>query len=347
MMKQVIVESFGGPEQLQVRELDTPSPGADEVLVKVTSIGMNHAELMGRRGEYKISTGEPPFTPGLEAGGVIEAVGDKVDASRVGQRVIIGPDAPRLATGEGYGGTYRSHYICTAEQAVPAPDALPDEQLGAVWLSYLTAWGCLVWKHGGIQKGDIVALPAASSSVALAAAQIVKSFGGTAIGLTTSPNKVEQLTQLETAQYDHLIVTHDADRNMLPWYRDIKAMTNGQGVNLFFDPVAAGDYLSSEIRCLTKKGGGKVYVYGLLGQPGSVDVTPLIRLKASIVGWGLTEVVTAGDAIWRHEAEALLERFADGTYRQHIDATFPLDDVQHAHEQMEKGAHIGKLVLTP
>ena len=346
-MKQVVVKAFGGVENLEIEQLPTPAPGAGEVCIRVTSIGMNHAELMGRRGEYKLSTGEPPFVPGLEAGGVIEAVGQGVDATRVGQRVVIGPDAPRLAVkGEagGYGGTYRSHYICRDNQALAAPDAIPDDQLGAIWLAYLTAWGCLVWRQN-IGEGDIVALPAASSSVALAAAQIVKARGGTTIGLTTSPGKVEQLKAMDTAMFDHLVVTHDADRNMLPWYKDIKQITAGRGVNVFFDPVAAGAYLNSEIRCLAK--GGCLWAYGLLGQPGEVHVTPLIRLQASIRGWGMTELVQQGEAVWRPEAEAVLQGFADGKFKQHLGGTFKLDDVRNAHLEMEKGKHIGKLVLVP
>lgn len=346
-MKQVVVRAFGGVENLEIEERPTPAPAAGEVCVRVTSIGMNHAELMGRRGEYKLSTGEPPFVPGLEAGGVIEAVGDGVDKNRIGQRVVVGPDAPRLAVkgqAGNYGGTYRSHYLCLDKQALPAPDAIPDDQLGAIWLAYLTAWGCLVWRQQ-IREGDVVALPAASSSVALAAAQIVKARGGVSIGMTTSPRKVDQLKAMDAAAFDHLVVTHDADRNMLPWHKDIKQITGGKGVNVFFDPVAAGAYLNSEIRCLAK--GGCVWVYGLLGQPGEVDVTPLIRLQASIRGWGMTQLVQQGEAVWRPEAEAVLQGFTDGQFKQHLGGTFKLDDVRAAHEEMEKGRHIGKLVLTP
>lgn len=346
-MKQVMVEAFGGSEQLQVQDVATPEPGAGEVRVKVTSIGMNHAELMGRRGEYKISTGEPPFIPGLECGGVIDAVGEGVDAGRVGERVVVSPDAPRLAVAGdagAYGGTYRSVYICRDEQALTAPQALPDEQLGAVWLAYLTAWGCLVWMQQ-IKEGDIVALPAASSSVALAAAQIVKAKGGITIGMTTSPGKVEMLQSMDTAMFDHLVVTHDEKREMLKWYRDMKSITDGQGVDVFFDPVASGSYLTNEIRCLAK--GGCIWVYGLLGSPDTVDVTPLIRLQASIRGWGLTQLVQQGASVWRPEAEAVLQGFADGQFKQHIGGTFKLDDVQNAHIEMEKGHHIGKLVLVP
>lgn len=321
----------------------TPMPGAGEVLVRLLSIGMNHADLMARRGEYKISSGDPPFTPGLEGGGVIEATGSGVDGARIGQRVTLSPDAPRRAAG-GMGGTYRSHYVVAAEKALPAPKAVPDEQLGALWLAYLTAWGCLVWRQQ-MKHGDYVVLPAASSSVALAAAQVVKKFGGVAIGLTTKEEKARKLKELETSRYDHVVVTHDADGGMKKWNRELKELTQGHGVDVFFDPVASGEYLQTEIRSLAM--GGAIWVYGLLGEPGAVDVTPLIRLGGMIRGWGLAELIGAGEKQWRAGCEHIFAGFADGTYKQHVGGTFRLEDVGHAHEVMEQGGHIGKLVLLP
>lgn len=344
-MKQVIVERFGGVEELKVVEVPTPEPGTGQVRIRVTSIGMNHAELMGRRGEYRLSTGEPPFTPGLEAGGVVDAVGTGVTDRKVGQRVVLGADAPRLAapTGGG-GGTYRSHYLCLSHQAIPAPDALPDEQLGTLWLAYLTAWGCLVWKHH-LKAGQIVAMSAASSSVALAAAQIVRKLGGTTIGLTSSQSKIDTLKKLPSAAFDHLIATHDAKRQMLPWHKDIKGIAGDRGVDLFFDAVAAGAYLETEIRCLAQH--GCIYDYGLLGQPDKVNIHALIRKHGMIYGWAMGELVAAGPGAFEPGYRHILTGFADGTYRQQIDRVFKLDDVQEAHRYMEQGRHIGKIVLVP
>ena len=340
-MQQVVVERFGGVEELQCREVPTPKPGAGQVLVRLTSIGMNHADLMGRRGEYKLSTGDPPYTPGLEGGGVIEAVGEGVEASRVGQRVCLAPDAARLSKGRP--GTYSSQYVCDDDEALAAPDELPNDQLGAVWLPYLTAWGALVWK-AKVTPGQIVACPAASSSTALAAAQIARHHGCTTLGLTTSPDKV---ASLESA-YDHVVVTHerkDGERVMRPWHRDMKQLTDGKGVDVFFDPVAAGAYLNTEIRCLAQH--GCVVVYGLLGSPGTVDVTPLIRKHASIVGYVNDEVFSAGRDEMMRGVEHLFEGFASGAYRQSLAARFALADVREAHEAMQRGAHVGKMVLVP
>lgn len=346
-MRKVIVNRFGGPEVLELVSTEAPAPESGQVLVRVTSIGMNHAELMGREGQYKASTGEPPFVPGIEAGGVIESVGDGVDADRVGQRVVLAPGLPRAVHGP-HGGTYRSHIVIDAALALPAPDAIPDEQLGAIWLAYLTAWGCLAWKDQ-LKPGEIVGIPAASSSVGLAAAQVVKALGGTAIGLTSSPAKAEAIQSLDSARFDHIVVTHDRDaqgnRLIRKWHREIKELTDGHGVDVYFDSVAAGEYLSAEVRSLAY--GGRIYIYGLLGTPGPVDLTPMIMRKGSLFGWVLDEIVSAGEQAWRPACEAIFKHFSDGTFTQHIAETYTLDDVQTAHAEMEKGEHIGKLVLIP
>lgn len=340
-MKQVTVQAFGGPEQLAVETLPTPMPGSGQVLVRVTSIGLNHADLMARRGEYRLISGDPPFVPGLEAGGVIEAVGRDVEDRTVGQRVLLSPTFGRRPEQRG---TYRTHLVVDAGQTLAAPAGLPDEQLGAVWLAYLTAWGCLVWQQG-IEQGQIIGLPAASSSVALAAAQIAKQCGAVTIGLTRTEEKAQRIGALPHHGYDHFLVTHETDGAIRKWHRQIAQITEGKGVNCYFDPVAAGAYLDSEIKSLAD--GGTIWVYGLLANVGPVDVTPLIRKRGAIRGWIVGQVLDAGDAVWREGCEHILQKIEDGRYRQHIDRIFSLDQVQQAHAYMERGEHVGKLVLVP
>lgn len=342
-MIEVVCTKFGGPEVLELREVPTPEPGVREVRLRLTSIGMNHADLMSRRGEYKLASGDPPFVPGIEAGGIVEAVGPEVTALAPGARVILTADAPRRNT-SGMGGTYRSHYICGEKQVVIAPETLRDEQIGTLWLAYLTAWGCLVWKEN-LDEGKSVAFPAASSSVALAGAQIAKARGAVTIGLTTSAEKVTAIKALPMNPYDHIVITHNAERKMSAWHRELKKITAGRGVDVFFDPVASGDYLDAEIRSLGQR--GTIWVYGLLGEPGVVDVTPLIRKYASIRGWVLGEVVEAGDMVLQQGYREILDAFEGGKFQQQIAKTYPLAEVQRAHAEMEQGKHIGKLVLVP
>ncbi|MEM7576132.1 MAG: zinc-binding dehydrogenase [Planctomycetota bacterium] len=347
-MQSVIVSEFGGPEQLAVLQAADPQPGPGLLRFRVTSIGLNRADLMGRAGQYKLSTGDPPYTPGLEAGGVVDAVGEGVESSWVGRRVTLRPEATRLARGDArVAGTYRSHVVCQSGDLVviQAPaEVLPETHLGTLWLSHFTAWGGLIWKLG--QGGDAlggkhVAISAASSAVALAAAQVTRRHGGVAIGLTSSPAKADALGDA----YDHLVLTHDADGEQLPFRRELKRCTDARGVDVVFDPVAAGPYLTELILSLNQH--GTVLVYGLLGRPGVVDVTPLIRKHASIIGYVNDEVFESGTDDVDAGIAHVVEGFSSGAYAQRVDRTFALSDVQEAHREMAAGRHVGKLVLAP
>jgi NADPH:quinone reductase-like Zn-dependent oxidoreductase len=144
--------------------------------------------------------------------------------------------------------------------------------------------------------------------------------------------------------FDHLVVTFE-DGKMLPWHTEIKKITASHGVDIFFDPVASGDFLNTEIRALAQD--GTIWLYGLLGRPGIVDVQPLIRKNAALRGWMLGEFTSRGPTAFRTAADGILDAFASGAFKQHIGATYKLADVVAAHTAMEKGDHIGKLVLIP
>lgn len=331
----VVVTTFGGVENLQVVEESPKVLQPNEVAIALKSVGMNQADLMARRGEYRLSSGEPPFTPGIEGGGVIVEVGSQVTDRQIGQRVILSLGA---AAGNG---TYRTRFVTTAQNTLQVPDTIDERLLGALWLPFVTAWGALVGRQN-IQSGQIVLLPAASSSVAIAASQIVKQYGGITIGTTTSPEKIDALKKLPAAKYDHIVLTTDS-AGSIPWWKTIKRLTQGHGVDIVFDPVAAGEFLHHEIRLLAQ--GATLWVYGLLGTPGTLDVSPLIRKDAAIRGWLLNHITNtpAEQVAYTH----ILDNVATGNYQMPIAGAFMLEQVQTAHAEMEKGNHIGKYILTP
>lgn len=344
-MKIVVVKEFGGTEVLQVEEMPDPVPGAGEVRVRLTSVGLNHADLMARRGAYKLYSGEPPFTPGLEGAGVIDAVGAGVPVERVGEFVVLDAQAPRRAGRAAHrvDGTCRTHYVVPAEMALPVPPGVPPLVAGTLWLSHLTAWGCLLWKQH-LQPGQVVGIPAASSSVGLAASQIARRAGAKTIGLTRTQVKAERLQEIPEANFDWIVATHEESGQMRPWYRDIMRLTDGHGVDIYFDPVAAGLYLDYEIRSLGA--GGTIWIYGLLEKAGEVDLTPLIRKRAAIRGWVLGELLEHDDLARAIQLE-ILRLVARGELQQRVARVFPLEQIQEAHAEMERGAHIGKFVITP
>jgi NADPH:quinone reductase-like Zn-dependent oxidoreductase len=343
-MIEVVCVGFGGVDQLELREVPTPDPAPGQARVRLTSIGLNHADLMARRGEYKLYSGAPPFVMGLEGGGVVEAVGDGVRQFKPGDRVILAPEAPRHRTVGTSGGTYRSHYLAPEGMLMAAPVALEDDALGGVWLPYLTAWGCLVWKQG-LRAGQTVGIPAASSGVGIAAAQIARQRGAVTIGMTTSAGKAERLRAVPGGAFDHIVVTRGEGGRPLPWHKEVRAITGAAGVDVFFDPVAAGEFLEMEIHCLGQH--GTIWIYGLLGEPGKVDVTPLIRKHASVRGWVLGEIMDAGRETVAGGCREILDGIGSGELQPVVGGAYRLADVRRAHEEMERGAHIGKLVLVP
>ena len=339
-LQKIVVNAFGGPERLECRSVTPLVPAQGEVVVDLKCVGLNQADLMARRGEYRLSSGDPPFTPGIEGGGLISALGVGVENRHIGQRVMLTIGAPAGR------GTYRSQFLALAEETIPVPDGISDELLGSLWLPFLTAWGALVWRQD-VQPGQVVMLPAASSSVAIAASQIAKQHGCITIGTTSSPDKLQRLASLETAQYDHLVVTERTDPKKdnkiakCPWWRTVKQITQGKGVDVIFDPIAAGDFLQTEIRLLAS--GGTIWVYGLLGKTGIVDVSPLIRKDAAIRGWLLNHL--AGTAAEQTGYQHILEQVNLGNYRLPIAGKFSLDQVREAHAEMALGRHIGKYIF--
>jgi NADPH:quinone reductase-like Zn-dependent oxidoreductase len=227
--------------------------------------------------------------------------------------------------------------------ALPVPPGVPPLVAGNLWLSHLTAWGCLLWKQH-LQPGQVVGIPAASSSVGLAASQIARRAGAKTIGLTRTQAKAERLQEIPGANFDWIVATHEESGQMRPWYRDVMRLTDGHGVDIYFDPVAAGLYLDYEIRSLSA--GGTIWIYGLLEKAGEVDLTPLIRKRAAIRGWVLGELLEHDDLARAIQLE-ILRLVARGELQQRVARVFLLEQIQEAHAEMERGAHIGKFVITP
>src|ERR1700722_2866050 len=214
MPKIVRFHKTGGPENLKIEDAPSAEPGKGEVRLRVHAAGLNRGESMYFHGMY-IETPQLHSRLGDEGAGVVEAVGEGVDKSWIGRNV---------ATFPGYS---MNRYGGLGEEAiVPAtalgeyPAKLSAVEGAAIWMQYLTAYGALI-PAGGVKSGDFVSIPAASSSVGLAAIQIVKSEGATAIATTRSSNKRDELLALGA---DHVIATAEED-----YVARIKEITGGKG----------------------------------------------------------------------------------------------------------------------
>ena len=319
---------LGPPEVLELDTLPLPEPGPGEVRLRVKAIGLNRAEVGFRKGQYLV---QPilPSTLGYEASGTIEAVGHGVDPALVGQ---VRSTVPAFNMNQ-YG-VYGEVAIVPASALAAYPEALSFEQGASIWMQYITAWGALV-HLGHVTTGDFVVIPAASSSVGLAAIELCRAEGAIPIALTRTAAKREELLDFGAP---HVIVTDDEDI-----VARVQEITAGKGARLTFDPVG-GPTLDKLAAAAAQ--GGTIFEYGALSR----DPTPLPLFQVlfkglTVRGYTLFEI-NAQPAV-RAEAERyVFEKLAAGTFTPRIARRFPLDQIVDAHRYMESNQQFGKIVVT-
>ena len=220
---------LGGPENLKFEDAAPQEPAKGEVRLRVKAAGLNRAEALYCRGQY-LELPKLPSRIGYEVAGVVEAVGESVDLSWIGKSVATIP-----AYGMNQYGTLGEQAVVPAYALTEYPKNLTPEQAASAWMQYLTAYGALVF-YGKVGAGDFVSIPAASSSVGLAAIQIVRDAGATAIAVTRTSAKKHALIALGA---HHVIVSGEED-----YAAQVKQISGGKGARLIFDPVA-GPYVET------------------------------------------------------------------------------------------------------
>lgn len=328
MPKIVRFHETGGAEVLKLEDLPLAEPGKGEVRLKVEAIGLNRAEIMFRKGQY-LETPELPSRLGYEAAGIIDAVGTDVAEFQIGDRVSTIPSFPM-----GQYGVYGESAIVPAYAAAKYPDTLSAIEGAAIWMQYMTAFGALI-EYGKIKKGDTVLITAASSSVGIAAIQIVKAVGGMAIATTRGADKKSFLTD---AGADHVIVTDEEDL-----VEKVMALTNSNGARIVFDPVA-GPLLEQLAAATAPR--GIIFEYGALApHPTPFPLFPALAKGLTIRGYTLFEIVKNPDMLKRGK-EYIYKGLESGSLKPIIDRTFHLADIVEAHRYMASNQQKGKIVVT-
>lgn len=328
MPKAVRFHQLGGPENLEIEDVPLREPGSGEAKLRVEAVGLNRAESLYYRGLY-MEKPELPSHIGYEAAGVVEAVGPDVDKSWIGKRV---------ATIPGYSqnkwGVLGEEAIVPATSLAENPERLSSTEAAAVWMQYVTAWGALV-HFGQVAKGDFVVISAASSSVGLAAIQIVKDAGATAIATTRTGKKRDELMALGA---DHVIATEEED-----FVARVKEIAGGKGARLIFDPIA-GPFAEKLAQAVAYQ--GIIFEYGALSlAPTPFPFFQLLRKGAAMRGYTLHEVTADPQALAACK-KYVLERLADGRFRPRIAKTFPFAQSAEAYRYLESNAQVGKIVIT-
>jgi NADPH:quinone reductase-like Zn-dependent oxidoreductase len=318
----------GGPEVLEFIEVEAPEPGPREVRIKVKAIGINRADSMWRNDKYVES---PIFPAGLgyDAAGVVDAVGREVTDFIVGDVVSTIP-AFSLNKYSAYG-----EVILAPDHAVVKhPESLSFVEAASIWMMFLTAYGALVF-DAQVRAGDFVIIPAASSSVGLAAIQIVNYAGATPIALTRTSEKKQRLHE---AGAQHVIATQEQDL-----LAEVMRITNGNGARVAFEPVG-GPGFPKLVAALTFQ--GIAYIYGALSEDDTtIPVLEMIRKMTVVKGYSVRMVT--GDADRRKAAvEYVTKGLASGALKPVIDRTFKFGEMVEVHRYLENSGQFGKIVVT-
>ncbi len=326
MAMQIKVGRHGGPEVLERAEAEVGAPGPGQVRLRHTAIGLNFIDTYFRSGLYPAPNGLP-FVPGLEAAGVVEAVGESVDSLKVGQRV---------AYGTGPLGAYSTERLIPAEKVVAIGDGIADETAAAMMLKGLTAQYLLRQTYV-VKPGDTILFHAAAGGVGLIACQWAKHLGATVIGTAGSREKADLA---KAHGCDHVILYRDED---VP--TKVKELTGGKGVPVVYDGVGKDTFVMS-LDCLQPR--GLLVSFG--NASGAVDGVNLgiLAAKGSLF---VTRPTIAGYTSTRAELEAAAKDVVDvvgsGAVRIEVNQRFPLAEAADAHRALEGRQTTGQTVLLP
>ncbi len=324
-MKAVRCVELGGPDKLTIQDLPVPEPGVDQVRLKVAGCGVNFADSLIIQGKYQHKP-DLPFTPGMEVGGTITAIGAGVETLKPGQTVIG-------MTGTG---GFAEEVVCPARDVMVCPDGLDPVIAASLPVAYGTAH--LGLDHRArLQPGETLLVHGASGGVGLAAVEVGKAMGATVIATASSADK---LAIAREHGADHLINYADG-----PFKDEVKALTDGRGADVIFDPVG-GDVFDQSLRCIAWE--GRLLVVGFAS--GRIPEAPanltLVKNMAIMgVFWGAYR--EKDPAVMTASFATLSDWLMAGKLRPLVSKTYGLDDTAQAITDLMERRAKGKIVVTP
>lgn len=337
-MRQVVIPRFGAPDVMEMRELPDPSPGADDLRIRIRAAGINFADILARLGLYPDAP-KPPMVVGYEVAGKIDAVGANVVGFAPGERVVA------LTRFGGYADTV----VVPATQAFHFPDELSDSEAAAVPVNYLTA-SIALYRMAALTPGETVLVHNAGGGVGIAATQLARLRRAVVIG-TASAFKHDALRSFG--------VDHAIDYRHANVAEEVKTLTRGRGVDVILDPIGGRSFTES-YRMLAPL--GRLIIFGLsAAAPGEkrsawralhtwlstprFNPMSMINRNRGVFGLHLGH-------LWDERRQLatmmdmLISELAAGRLTPVVARTFPLERAADAHRFIQSRANIGKVVLT-
>lgn len=318
-MKAIRVHEFGGPEVMRLEEVPDPLPGPEQVVVRVHAAGVNPVDTYIRSGLHAVRP-KLPYTPGMDAAGVVEAVGMNVKSVNVGERVY---------TAGTVSGAYAELALCEAAQVHKLPPSVTFAQGAAVNVPYATAYRGLFGRAHAM-PGESVLVHGASGGVGIAAVQLARSRGLFCIGT----GGTEEGRRLVLEQGAHHVFDHHAP----DYLEQVVKLTGDRGVDVILEMLANVN-LGQDLKVLAR--GGRVVV---IGNRGTVEINPrdAMTRDASILAMTL---MNAQPSELAGIHAALIAGLENGTLRPIIGQEMPLADARRVHEAVMQPGAYGKIVL--
>lgn len=324
MAHAIRIHAYGGPEAMQWDDVPTPEPGPAEVLVHHTAIGLNYIDVYFRNGLYKAPS--LPATLGMEAAGVVKAVGSDVTSLAVGDRVAY-------ATGPI--GAYSTDRVISADRVVRVPDGISDQTAAAMMLQGMTAQ-YLLRRTYAVKSGDTILVHAAAGGVGLIMCQWAKHLGATVIGVVSTDEKARIAKEHGAT---HVIVGHDRLAS------EVKGITGGKMVPVVYDSVGK-DTFAASLDCLAPL--GLMVSFGNSSGPVPPFELAVLSAKGSLFLTRPTlATYTASRTDLERSAQDLMQVVKAGAVQIKVNQTFALKDAAEAHRALEARKTTGSTVLIP
>lgn len=323
-MRAVVIDEPGGPEVLQVRDVPDPVPAPDEVLITITTAGVNRADIAQREGFYPPPPGAPLY-PGMECAGRIAAVGSNVAGWRPGDEVCA-----LLA-----GGGYAEQVAVPTGQLLPVPDGLSVADAAALPEAACTVYSNVVMS-AGLSAGDTLLVHGGASGIGTFAIQVGRALGARVVCTAGSEAKLARCGELGA---DLAINYRNED-----FAAAVADFTQGRGADVILDIIGAA-YLPRNVSALAT--GGRLVVIGMQGGSiGELDLGQLLRKRATVHASTLRARPLAEKAAIVSEVRAnLWPLVGSGQIRPVIETILPLIEAAQAHRLMEASGHVGKILL--
>jgi NADPH:quinone reductase len=320
-VKAIMIEQYGGPDVLKVKDVVLQSPGPGQALVRLAMAGVNFVDIYQRRGTYPRPL---PFTPGLEGAGLVEEVGEDVTNVKPGDRVAY----------TGQPGAYAEASLVQAGSLIPLPETMSFEQGAAFPLQGMTAH-YLVHEYRKPKPDDVVLIHAAAGGMGLLLVQWARHLGARVIGTVSTEEKAKAARQ---AGLTDVIQYMEQD-----FVAETKRLTNGRGADLIIDGVGKTTFKGNLEAAALR---GHIVIFGAASGPADPIVPNTLMVRSlSVSGGSLQNYLLTREELM-HRANDVIEGIEKGWLKLRIFRVFPLAEAAETHRLLENRQTIGKILLS-